>query len=84
MERRAPVSRVCRARARIGEGVVGVGIRALRVRSSRLAEERREVILWGERGVGFCSWERISESFEVDMVMVEIRRGSESLLVRCG
>ena len=48
MERRAPVSRVCRARRRIWGGVVEVGIRALRVRSSRFAEERREVICWGE------------------------------------
>lgn len=53
----------------MGEGVEGVGIRALRVRSSRLAEVRREVIFCGERGEGVSSWERIFERFEVDMVV---------------
>lgn len=67
MESKAPVSRVCRASRRMWDGVVVVGMRALRVRSSRLAEERRELIFRGGDEEEVCNWERISESFVVDM-----------------
>lgn len=48
MESRAPVSSVVRARPRSWGGVLGVGRRALRWRSWRLAVERREAIFCGE------------------------------------
>lgn len=50
-------------------GVLGVGIRALRVRSSRLAEERREVVFWGEDEEEDWSWDRMLESLEVDIAI---------------
>ena len=48
MERRAPVSRVSRARCRICGDVEGVGRRALRCKSCRFADERRVEISEGD------------------------------------
>lgn len=64
MEQRAPCSRVVRARERMWGGVVGEGIRALRVRSSCLAVVRREVVLEG--GGRDWSWWRVDSRVDVD------------------
>ena len=54
MERRAPASRVCRARERIWGEVVEVGRRALSWRSCFLAVVRREAIFCGDGGGELC------------------------------
>ena len=68
MERRAPVSSVVRARCRSCGEVLGVGRRALRLRSCRLAVERREAILSGEGGGEDCSCVNVVFSPVVDML----------------
>lgn len=68
MESRAPASRVVRPRASSWGEVLGVGRRAFRVRSWRLAVERREAIFCGEGGGDDCSWVRVVFSSVVDML----------------
>ena len=52
MERRAPVSRVWRARERMCGEVEDVGMRALSLRSCFLADVRRELMCSGDGGIG--------------------------------
>ena len=68
MERSAPVSRVERARWRRWGDVVGVGRRALRVRSWRFAFVRREAILGAEGGGWDWSWVSVVVRSVVDIV----------------
>ena len=71
IESSAPVSKTSRASVSSCGGVVGVGRRALRVRSVRLAVERREAIFsGGGDGVDF-NWERSEVRFEVEAVILE-------------
>lgn len=72
MESRAPVSSTCRARVRRCGEVEGVGSRALRVRSVRLALERREAILSGGGGGVEFNCERREVRVEIDADMMEI------------
>lgn len=81
MESRAPVSSTCRARVRRCGEVEGVGSSALRVRSVRLALERREAILSGGGGGLEFNCERMEERVEIDADMMEIVVG---LLGCCG
>lgn len=55
MESRAPVSSVVRASPSSWGEVLGVGSRALRLRSCRFAVERREEVFCGEGGGEDCS-----------------------------
>lgn len=86
MERRAPVSRVWRARERRSGGVVGVGRRAFNWRRCFLALVRREAILWGGGGGVDCRAERVDWRSAVDIVggLGEVREviesGSEALM----
>ena len=68
MERRAPVSRVWRARWRIGGVVEGLGRRAFSWRSCFFAVVRRVAIFCGDGGGVDWSWERVPCRAEVDMV----------------
>ena len=72
MERRAPVSRVWRARWRRGAGVVGEGRRAERWRRCFLAVVRREDIFGGEGGGVDWSCESVFSRAEVAMVDVDV------------
>ena len=69
MESRAPVSRVARARARVLGGVVGVGSRALRCSSSRLAAESCCCVWAAGRSLEERRWWRIVSRLWVDMVV---------------
>ncbi len=60
MERRAPVSRVWRARDSIWGEVKGVGNRAFSWRSCFLAVVRREAIFCGEGGGVDWRWDRVA------------------------
>lgn len=75
MESRAPVSSVARASPSSWGEVLGVGSRAFRVSSCRLAVERREAIFCGEGGGEDCSWVRVVFSSVVDIVGVAARAG---------
>ena len=68
MESKAPVSSVVRASPSSWGEVLGVGRRALRVRSCRLAVERREAIFWGEGDGVDCSCARVVFNSVVDML----------------
>lgn len=68
MERRAPVSRVWRARLSICGEAVGVGSRAFSWRSCFLAVVRRETIFWCEGGGVEWRCERVVWRLWVDMV----------------
>ncbi len=68
MESKAPVSSVVRASPSSWGEVLGVGRRALRVRSCRLAVERREAIFWGEGDGVDCSCVRVVFNSVVDML----------------
>lgn len=67
MESRAPVSRVARPSPSSCGEVLGVGRRALRLSSWRLAVERREAIFCGEGGGDDCSCVRVVFNSVVDM-----------------
>lgn len=68
MERRAPVSSVVRASPNSCGEVLGVGRRALRFRSCRLAVERREAIFSGDGDGVDCRCVRVVFSSVVDML----------------
>ena len=70
MESRAPVSSVVRASPRSCGEVLGVGRRAFRLRSCRLAVERREAIFCDEGSGVDCSWVSVVCSSVVDIVGV--------------
>ncbi len=75
MESKAPVSSVVRASPSSWGEVPGVGRRALRVRSCRLAVERREAVFWGEGDGVNCSCVRVVFSSVVDMLGGAARAG---------
>lgn len=68
MESKAPVSSVVRASQRSCGEVAGVGRRALRARSCRLADERREAIFCADGGGVDLSWVRVVFSSVLDML----------------
>lgn len=72
MESRAPVSSTCRARVRRCGEVEGVGSRALRARSVRLAVERRALIFSGGGGGLEFNCESREERVEIDGDMMKI------------
>lgn len=79
MERRAPVSRVWRARLKICGDVEGVGSRAFSRRSCFFAVVRREAIFCGDGGGVDWRWESVVWRSWVDMAEV-----SGELVEGCG
>lgn len=85
MERRAPASRVWRARERSCGDVEGVGRRAFSFRSCFFAVVRRGVIFGGDGWGVDWSCERVDWRSEVDMMRetLKLREGVKGCFVCC-